>query len=152
MSVCQNCGADLDQRATGRKRKWCSERCRRVQYDQPEPCVDCGAPTSSSRRNGLRAEPRCYRCGTGALNAQRHAERVARRREIERRWLAGETLPGIAAALDSTVHAIGAAISGMRAEGGYDLPYRNPGSAAWQRAHPEAITHARETRLGRVAA
>ena len=27
--TCAGCGAELDQPATGRPRKWCSERCRR---------------------------------------------------------------------------------------------------------------------------
>ena len=39
-------------------RKWCSERCRKRQYDMP--CVDCGARVSGY--DGHRDEPRCFQC------------------------------------------------------------------------------------------
>jgi predicted nucleic acid-binding Zn ribbon protein len=37
---CAACGRPLNQPKRGRRRKWCSERCRKTKYAYP--CVDCG--------------------------------------------------------------------------------------------------------------
>lgn len=60
MSVCQGCGTDLPpNKAPGRARKWCSERCRKTQYSAP--CVDCGVPTNGS--DGFTGQStRCVDC------------------------------------------------------------------------------------------
>jgi hypothetical protein len=60
--ICHGIGCTNElapNRAPGRPRKWCSDRCRkRTLYAQP--CVDCGEPTDGSQ--GFQAEPRCLRC------------------------------------------------------------------------------------------
>lgn len=50
------------------RRKWCSERCRRVTM-YSRPCVDCGQPTDGS--DGLRDEPRCRCCAPVVSGAAR---------------------------------------------------------------------------------
>jgi hypothetical protein len=111
-----------------------------------QPCVDCGARTSYGAESRHVPEPRCGRCGHEEQKLRKREVRDARRREIERRWLAGESLLQIAAALDTTLNSIAVTLAEMRAEGGYNVPYRRPDIAAYQHAHPEHIAHARAVR------
>lgn len=59
MSHCQGCGEPLPpQSYRGRKRKWCSDFCRRhTSYSRP--CADCGKPTYSGDAN---PPERCVPC------------------------------------------------------------------------------------------
>lgn len=59
-SICQGCGASIEQAGRGRRRKWCSERCRKASYG--DPCVDCGARTSFGSETARVPEPRCRAC------------------------------------------------------------------------------------------
>lgn len=64
MSICaaHGCTNELEpNRAPGRERKWCSDKCRRAQYAQP--CVDCGTLTKNGS-DGRVPVPRCVACGT----------------------------------------------------------------------------------------
>lgn len=60
MSVCHGCDTELPpNRAPGRARKWCSERCRK-QTLYARPCMDCGAPRTNGSDSAR--EPRCSAC------------------------------------------------------------------------------------------
>lgn len=56
---CTNGGIQTTQ---ARLRKWCSEECRKKQYTERQPCVDCGAATCYGPLNGYHPEPRCPAC------------------------------------------------------------------------------------------
>jgi len=56
--LCQGCGQPLVN-AHG-LRKWCSERCRKRQYDLV--CVDCGGRVDGTTPGKTSAEPRCQSC------------------------------------------------------------------------------------------
>jgi hypothetical protein len=91
---------------------------RRWDRDAYHPCSgNCGNLVGHNRT-------RCRDCWAAAEREQRDA----RRREIKRRWEAGESLRETAAALDSTPKGIGIAISQMRKDG-WDVPYRHGGYA-----------------------
>jgi hypothetical protein len=79
------------------------------QYGQ-HPCADCGQPVW--RTATLCGE--CYR-----------RRRNARRREIQQRWLAGESLKEIAAALGTTPASVRVTLVKMR-ERGWEMPHRRP--------------------------
>jgi hypothetical protein len=58
--VCKACGEPLPpNKAQGRLRVWCSDRCRKTQYRGV--CIDCGAPTDGSNGPG-KSSKRCMRC------------------------------------------------------------------------------------------
>ena len=82
-------------------------------------CDRCGKPrgtgTGYGEHSGL-----CQQC---RFDVQ-HEERHERRKTIEKLWLQGKTLKEIAAELGSSANAVGVAMSEMRAEGGWRLPYR----------------------------
>lgn len=60
MNTCQGCGAELPpNKAVGRKRKWCSNRCRK-QTLYTGTCIDCGGPTGYSGTSVPR--DRCVPC------------------------------------------------------------------------------------------
>lgn len=64
MSGCAICGRSLaPNKAPGRPRKFCSERCRKAQYDLV--CVDCGGRVSGTDP-GRRPDPSQPRCPTCA--------------------------------------------------------------------------------------
>jgi hypothetical protein len=62
MAKCQGCGGELppQKRASGRRRKWCSERCRRDTL-YAGTCDTCGGPTDGSD-GASRAPTRCADC------------------------------------------------------------------------------------------
>jgi hypothetical protein len=69
MDTCQGCGVELPPSVyQGRKRKWCSERCRK-QTMYGGACIDCGAEMNGSAGNGPDRPVRCGKC-----NAQRAGE------------------------------------------------------------------------------
>jgi predicted transcriptional regulator len=74
-------------------------------------CEVCGA------RTGKRS---CTRCPKHSLAREAHRQR---REEIQRRWLAGESLNEIAAALGTTKNSAQVTVHRMRREG-WDMPYR----------------------------
>jgi hypothetical protein len=57
---CAGCGDPLPPQTIGRRRKWCSERCRRDTL-YSGTCVDCGARTNGNDGPGKAAE-RCRPC------------------------------------------------------------------------------------------
>lgn len=60
--VCETCGGPLPPQKRGRRRRFCSDRCRKAQYDLV--CVDCGGRVNGSSPAGManRDEPRCIAC------------------------------------------------------------------------------------------
>jgi hypothetical protein len=68
MSVCQGCGTPVEQPLRGGRRKWCSERCRRVTL-YSRPCLDCGATTNL---DGRVTDPsvRCTECAAAHIRAE----------------------------------------------------------------------------------
>lgn len=60
MTCCEGCGTELPASLRGRPRKWCSERCRKSQYDLA--CVDCGGRVDGTTPSKLRSEPVCGKC------------------------------------------------------------------------------------------
>jgi hypothetical protein len=49
--------------------KWCSERCRKLQYSRP--CVDCGKPLNGSDGRGPDAPTRCVACSGVRVGEQK---------------------------------------------------------------------------------
>jgi hypothetical protein len=68
MSVCQHCGIPLQPSGGNRPRKWCSERCRKRQYDRA--CSDCG--TRIEGCNPGRTKGRCMPCSGKARQIWTH--------------------------------------------------------------------------------
>jgi hypothetical protein len=111
-SVCAGCGTPLPPpKAPGQPRKWCSERCRKRQYDRQ--CARCGARISGTdpgSSSGL-----CRSCVAKRSTQRRYG---ARRVMAEAMWADGytwkqiQTLTGIKA---------NAALYRYR---GWDLPHR----------------------------
>lgn len=67
MTSCQNCGKPVQQHKTGARRKWCSDRCRKIGC-YTKPCVDCGGPTGIS--GTAHSNQRCAECS----RARQHDE------------------------------------------------------------------------------
>jgi hypothetical protein len=67
MSVCHGCGTPVEQRSHGRRRKWCSDRCRKVTL-YSRPCLDCGATVNL---DGRVTDPnvRCVECSVAHIRA-----------------------------------------------------------------------------------
>lgn len=59
---CQGCGAPIPSSRRGTPRKWCSQRCRKRQYDRE--CIDCGSRVDGTTPG--RAGGRCGPCATEA--------------------------------------------------------------------------------------
>jgi hypothetical protein len=78
--TCQGCSAELQQPRSGRRRKWCSDKCRkRTLYSLP--CADCGQPCNTDGRV-TGASERCLACYT------KHRRQIARAYVIDsiREW------------------------------------------------------------------
>lgn len=90
------------------------EQKRRADANLKHPCESCG--TLCSRRARV-----CRLCEQAA----RRAAMDERRREIQRRWLAGESLRQIGATLDSTPGSIATDLVRMR-RAGWNVPQRGP--------------------------
>lgn len=67
---CDGCDAPLPRSRGPRRRRWCSERCRKVTL-YAGSCVDCGAPTNGYGGPG-RASKRCCDCDA----RRRHEMRI----------------------------------------------------------------------------
>lgn len=79
---CETCGVEMPD-AHGR-RKFCSEKCRKMQYSIP--CVDCGKPLDGSNGRGPNAPERCLPC-TAIHNRKWTEERIIdAMHEFERRY------------------------------------------------------------------
>lgn len=66
---CQMCGAMLAPSRSNRPRKFCSERCRKRQYDLT--CVDCGGRVDGTGPGRRQLPPRCLTCTRVRRTAQR---------------------------------------------------------------------------------
>ena len=120
--TCQGCGATGAEQVRGGPRKWCSEKCRKRQYDRA--CIDCGARTSGTDpgRHGGRCKP----CGDAAIDYFARPGSVQARETRERiaaMWQDGQSMREICEALGYSKGHLGVAIWRMR-QAGYDVPYR----------------------------
>lgn len=88
-----------------------AEQKRRWDRDNRDHCA-CGAIK-------WRKHERCRSCE----DERRVGLALERRREVQRRWLEGQTLIEIASAMDTTVNALATLMVHMR-QAGWDLPYR----------------------------
>lgn len=62
MSACRGCGAELPpNKAPGRERVWCSNRCRKTTL-YGGTCIECGAPTAGSSGGLSKTPERCVPC------------------------------------------------------------------------------------------
>jgi transposase len=101
-------------------------------------CVDCGAPTNGSRGRGPNAPKRCVSCEAPRA-AQRQRERFASHKAlIERLWAQGLKAREIGWIVGWSSPYPAQMIASYRCKG-YDLPVRNAGSSAWNKAHPEHL-------------
>lgn len=129
-AVCLRPGCEnpIEQPQSGGRRKWCSERCRKRQYDGE--CIDCGARvdgTSPGSKGG-----RCLPCGHAAIDRAsipRNVAARARRELVVERWARGDSLLMIAEEFGFTRGYVAVEICRMRGLG-YDLPYRRKPKAA----------------------
>lgn len=136
---CAGCGELFPVRSRYAYRaKWCSERCRKAQYDF-DPCVVCGGKTSSGPANGRVKDPRCDSC----TRRHKRERELARQAVIERLWAEGKTAKQIGEVLGWNPRYAGNIIAVCRHRG-YDLPVRNAGSSAWMRSNPEVGKKARD--------
>lgn len=68
--ACHGCGATLaPNKAPGRQRKWCSDRCRKVTL-YSRSCVDCGVTINTDGRV-TNANQRCVPCAAKHSGAER---------------------------------------------------------------------------------
>ena len=89
MNTCAGCGTAIEQPKRGRRRKWCSARCRkRTVYGGT--CKLCGAVTNGYDGPGTAAEV-CRDCRDGR-NAERNAEIIERWNEGEPEWYIAEEM------------------------------------------------------------
>lgn len=66
---CQGCGKPAKQTPKARRRKWCSERCRR-QTSYGGTCTQCGTPTNGNDGPGTAAEL-CNHCLPSTIDFRR---------------------------------------------------------------------------------
>lgn len=119
---CHGCGTVIGQpvlpQGGGRRRKWCSERCRKAQYGGR--CIDCGAPTYGGD-GAANAPTRCRRCGPLHEGAAKHAVAVARQERYVAMVRAGMLPREIAAAEGIHPNTVSVALSRAR-RNGIDVP------------------------------
>lgn len=73
--TCAGCGTEFEWAVTsGRRRKWCSERCRKSQYDRA--CESCGARLSGTDPGKTKTEL-CGACFYERHNAEQRAHIIA---------------------------------------------------------------------------
>jgi hypothetical protein len=124
---CRGCDSEAAPRKgrRGRKPEWCSERCRKRQYEQP--CIDCGKP-----HMGRASHPEqryCHACAQ-RRSGEASAERARPRRELaERLWAEGRTYREIAPLIGMRLPTLKSQLTNWRNEG-YSFPHRHPGQAA----------------------
>lgn len=90
MSACAGCGTPITQPPSrGRRRKWCSDRCRkRTLYSGT--CEICGGPTNGSNGRDAASDV-CRECHE-QRNAERNAEIIRRWNEDEPQWYIAEQM------------------------------------------------------------
>lgn len=95
-----------------------AEQKRRADLAAKHPCEDCGQLVWRNARV-------CVACH----NARCAAHTGPRRREIEQRWLSGESTTQIGAAIDLTAAQVAREMQLMRATGEYCLPHKGERNA-----------------------
>jgi hypothetical protein len=74
--TCEGCGSPLPpNKALGRRRKWCSERCRKLTL-YSRRCVDCGAVCNVDGRVAGAAE-RCLACARTEIGTLENRQRMS---------------------------------------------------------------------------
>lgn len=118
---CCGCGAELP----GRQRKWCSERCRKLHYE--DGCIDCGAPAWGNR---------CLSCSLELLHKKQHIAMTLRRIAILEMRAEGMLNTEIATRLKTTLSAVDSDVYRMRADG-VEVPVSTYDASHWAsgRAH-----------------
>lgn len=95
MSRCHGCGAAVaPTTGRGRRRKWCSDRCRK-QTLYSVPCEDCGTPLSGSEGRGPNAPTRCTPCNVRRVQGEALWTRASIIEAI-RSWAASHGSPPVA--------------------------------------------------------
>lgn len=82
MNTCQGCGTAIPLSRGGAARKWCSERCRKRQYDQV--CIDCGTRVSGTDPG--KSSGRCQPCAAVLAGAKRRVWTREAILDAIRRW------------------------------------------------------------------
>src|SRR5437763_864330 len=121
--VCRGCNTPVENKGPGKRREWCSERCRK-QTLYSVPCVDCGKALNGS--DGKGAHERCVPCAaakTGRDKAWPRWEQIAAMRE---RGLLNKE---IAERLDVSAAVIASAVYHAR-EGGFEIARTTYGPSA----------------------
>lgn len=131
LPVCPFCGSQIIQKGPGRRRKWCSEHCRkRALYSGV--CIDCGSRTSGTASGLARRAERCATCQSNRLNAANVESGRAICADVETMWHDGYTLVEIAAEMGWTPNSAKGYICRQRKRGGA-FPYRRAITASGQR-------------------
>jgi RNA polymerase-binding transcription factor DksA len=142
--LCPGCGDPLPPSRGNAPRKWCSERCRKMQYRRP--CANCGAPCGGSDLSTYCAD--CgLRIGLARSRALQHAQ-VAEKRDLVLALLAdGATNREIAERAGTTLGAIGVFVNRLRRYG-YDV--RRPPGRGRRYTFPRPEVHVSTQRQHRV--
>lgn len=70
LHTCKGCGIAVVQlRRSGRRRKWCSDKCRKY-HSYVRFCVDCRTRLGASDGNGPKASVRCVPCAQAKMKAE----------------------------------------------------------------------------------
>lgn len=120
--TCAQCGEPFERSPQGgRRRVYCSDRCRKLACVDVGSCVDCGKELR--RAHGSKVGERCSDCNNDHRSEEFRGRE--RRAELVRLYLAGEPLDGIAERLGYASRAsVACALNRLRHRYGYDLPYR----------------------------
>lgn len=90
-STCDGCGTPIEQSRSNRRRRWCSERCRK-QTMYGSACESCGNPTNGSNGRGPNAARLCVACSRAQQSTDAHWTRERciaeghRWRDLTGRW------------------------------------------------------------------
>jgi len=120
---CRGCGIPIEQPGRGARRIWCSERCRKAQYQGA--CEACGAPThGGDGRSGPKVSTLCFSCNQIATRELMRMRNAEKREMVERLWREGALSGEIAVLMGwSNPRQAATYISNLRARG-YNLPRR----------------------------
>lgn len=125
---CDFCGRPFVDRSGAQRRRFCSGRCRRSDFETKManrvPCAACGGPTGNTpgqKRGDGRPEGErlCRACD----EAGRRAVADERGRRIQRWWAEGLSTAEIAVRLGWSKNHLSAELDRLRRRG-FDLPYR----------------------------